>query len=496
LLKVDCFISVLCFVAASFAQNIDLSDFLKAEGIEDAQVIDNYASQYATLINTLKQEFGDNISVNKQHKIIYKFLHENYFKKYSFIPFLSIIFDIKHYNYLTATILYALITEALGHSYQLYMTPAHVYLIVYDPAGKEIYIDLSDYRLGFDSIDDRNAILKILLLHHLITEEQAKVGNPDDLLSDYLQTASPITINDLLPLYYTHMALSHESAKRYQDAYENIESAFRINSQLTSVHDNFISLWTSYRNFLFKSEQYDDLDSLLINTSDLLRVSETFHFVYVEFLKTYEIFLINEKQNLNRAMALLISVSPFFNQETIAEIEQLVYGQKVKELLADNEYEAAFNAIKELYIVYPQVVEITSLFLTACQNFIGELVNAGDYKAATRRLDSLLLVKPDDTLIRQLYANILVSELSRNRAQYIANPVAAESLMVVAHTMDTSNISIKQSLVYLYHTRAMQLTRENDLENARNEIEKGLIIDPENRELLEDLRLLNEQLSP
>ena len=274
-----------------------------------------------------------------------------------------------------------------------------------------------------------------------------------------------------------------------------MESAMRLNPDLARVKNNYISIWTTYRNRLFQDKEYNTLDSLLISSASLVRINDDFAFIYTEFLKTYVTVLINESISPSKILVVLSEISPYIAQGDLDELKKKLYIQRTEELLAEQKYETAYYLIKDTYLSFPEVTDIQGLFLTTCQNFMGVLVNAGRYKIATAHLDTLLLIKPDDILIKQLYSNVLLAEMSLNQTRYLNNPVAAEALLVVANVMDTSNVSIKQSLVHLYHSRAMQFTRENNLESARIEIEKGLLIDPNNAELLEDLRLLNEQLS-
>jgi tetratricopeptide (TPR) repeat protein len=494
--KIVIVVSIIFMAASITAQQYALSDFLKAEGIEDHAVLARYTSLHTGVISRIKEELADNHTVYRQHKKLYRYLHDTLFKKYSNIPFLSIIFDAHYYNYLTATILYTLITDSLGHSYQIYANQMHVYLIIFDPETNEFYVDLTNPDYGFDSKNDQDALLKIMAFHDLITDEAVARMHKDELCTTYFQSSYPITRDDLLILYYIHIALSHHSKKAYEEAFKSIAAAFRLKPTFPPVQNFFLSLWCDYRNRLYQDANFVMLDSLLIGYTQLVSRQKTLKQEHIAFIKKHITTLMNENDDYKRAIELLIKLSPFVEETVVRELEQLIYAGDVETFLEQGNILAAVEVIAPLYLDYPQVHHIKNLFTTTVHNLMEQYVNAGRFSEVTRYLDSLLVAVPNDTVIKKLYSDVLLSEMSINNIKYIENPTDAESLLIVAFTMDPHNIAVRQTLIYLYHLRAMEFTREDDLERAKNEVEKGLAIDPENRDLLEDLRLINEQLGP
>ena len=186
----------------------------------------NYKNEVAQFIQKLVIELSDIKNEKKRLKLIYKRVHEHYFKKYEEVAFFNDIFTSGTYNCATATALYAYVLEEMGIDFVIKETPTHVYLIA-NPAKTSFIIETTLPSNGIYYFDNRFKQNFINYLHDnkIISDSEYRTKSLDDLFASFYLSDRSINLKELAGLHYYNKAVANLDDKKNAEALRNIEKA-------------------------------------------------------------------------------------------------------------------------------------------------------------------------------------------------------------------------------------------------------------------------------
>lgn len=199
---------------------------------EEDDKSDLHLKEYYQFLDNLNEKTS-NKKDDKRVKIIYKEIHERYFKKYILNPEFYEIFSRNEYNCVTATALYAIAFDYLKIPYEIKETPTHVYLVVFP----------STYRVVFESTSPQNGYMPVnvkqieaykdyLLSNKIISPDEAKSLGVDQIFSKYILSDSTINLANLIGVQYYNTSLDYINKDDYKLALSHAEKARKLHDAI------------------------------------------------------------------------------------------------------------------------------------------------------------------------------------------------------------------------------------------------------------------------
>jgi len=189
--------------------------------------IESDRQQFFSLINVLRNEGISTKKPAKKIKLVYKAVHDNFFEKYELVNHFSDVFPNGYYNCVSATALYALSFDLLDISYQIKERPSHVYLIAY-PEAERIKVEATDPTQGYMSFNEayKKSFITNLQEHKLISESESRGKSIDELFDKYYFVDQDISINDLVAIQYLNDGLYKMDNGEFLEAYYQFQKSY------------------------------------------------------------------------------------------------------------------------------------------------------------------------------------------------------------------------------------------------------------------------------
>jgi hypothetical protein len=170
---------------------------------------------------------------DKRVKVIYKKIHEKYFKKYINSPDFHEIFTINAYNCVTSTALYAIAFDYLKIPYEIKETPNHVYLVVFPKTYRVIFESTSPLE-GYKPVNEKQikGYRDYLISNKLISPDEAKTLDDDQIFSKYYISDSTINLTNLIGIQYYNTSLKYITNDDYKMALGHAEKALKFHNSI------------------------------------------------------------------------------------------------------------------------------------------------------------------------------------------------------------------------------------------------------------------------
>ena len=418
----------------------------------------------------------------KKISLLYESVNKNILMKYQENVSFPEIFTRGIFNCLTASAYYGLLLDSLDIPYVFKETYNHVHPLAYPRAGR-INIETTDPVSGIQYFDEK---LKVRFVNYLletkrISREDYEKTTVNDLFNSYYLPGKSIGLEELTGLQYMNDALHLFTQDQYVNAFEQIKKAYFIypSSKMLAVFQ-----------FILNSTLYE---------SDFNQLNEAGYIVFLSRLvkqdaidaetvaKTF-VFLSNEVLINRSDKALYDSIYHFLitnikDEEVKNDIVFQYALFRGKSYLFDNKLKDALELFEKAYEINSGNLEIQTLFVSTLVNTFqnssnGEIIN---------RLESYMkkfpgLEKNGMFLSLEMMAYLAyVEELFDFQQPEKALGYLSKFEIIYE---DNKDLDLNYKLVGdAYSAAAVYFFRKYNNAKAREYLEKGLEIAPDNFEL-------------
>lgn len=201
------------FLALFLAVNSDSASYLK------------YSSSLAHFLSSLDPKVEIAKGGKRKAKVIFKEVHDYFFRQYQENVLFERIFDVGTYNCLTASMLYSLVLDRYGIPFEVKEKPTHVYLVAY-PGSDNILFETTSPK-GFFVLDEKakREYVAGLVAMKLTTQEYVNSIGAANAFNEFYYSNQNISLRQLAGLQYFNLAVeSYESGDK-DDAIMNAMKA-------------------------------------------------------------------------------------------------------------------------------------------------------------------------------------------------------------------------------------------------------------------------------
>lgn len=426
----------------------------------------------------------------KQIRLIYKMVHENFLIKYQLQADFHELVSNGTYNCVTATALYAMIFDHIDVPYMIKETPQHVYLIAF-PDAEQILIESTDPTKGYIYYNDdyKNLFVQNLRKGKLIDELEFKSFNTNELFEKYYYPDKNISMRELVSIHYSNNANTYFEKENYRQFHEQIKKAYYL---YPCPRTTFLLFTASI--LLLEKVDYKDRQDIydLLYLSRFIDQGISSADIQNEFVRiTYE-YLISYSKHTEYDNIYALFDSAVTNPELKLELDFIYNYEKGRSYLLKGRYLNAYPFVKLAF-------ELKSDHTDAQTNLISNLSNSVNVETSSIKNRSEM-----DTLVKKY--PILLENNNFIMLYGISQLKCIEELFKAKHPADGNKImtSFEQlteqfptvifSNGYIgraYSEAAIYYFRKGFDSKCRKYLNRGLELAPSNNELKTRLLMLN-----
>jgi tetratricopeptide (TPR) repeat protein len=425
----------------------------------------------------------------KQVGLIYNYVNTQVLTRYQEKILFPHLFVNGTFNCLTASAYYGFLLDTLGIPYYFMETYDHVHPVAF-PGQKQIKIETTDRITGIQYYDDKlkEKFVNYLLQAGRITREEYYAKSTEDLFNEYFLPQTNIGLTELAGLHYMNDALYRFDAGHYQEAFQQIKKAYYIYpSERMLTLFQFI-LANTLGETEFTNEAYAQL---LVYVSRLPEERINTDEIGLSFAILTERVLFNS--------SLMDYYDTFFTylDEHMQEgkvkdiISFYYYFLRGKSFLAQYMFRDGLEFFIKAYNYNPENLELQSLLISSLaatfentpgQKLIDQLENYAE---------ELPLIAQNGMFISmQMTAYLVVVEQCFD----FEDPEKGLIYLKKFEKLYTNNKGVEidhQQVGDAYSAAAVYYFKKNQMAKARQYLNRGLEISPDNYELLYRLRSIN-----
>lgn len=201
------------------------------------------AMQYGNRLNNFYITLDTKVLAAKSNrqkaKVIFKEVHDHFFKQYEEFTSFNNIFESGLYNCVTGSMLYSLVLKKYGIPYEIKEKPTHVYIVAF-PESENILFETTNPK-GFYMLDEKQKktyVQGLVALKFTTQEHVNKVGF-GNAFNEFYYNSESITQTQLAALQYYNFALAeHESGH----SHAAIAHALKTNMLFPSSRHQYLLL--------------------------------------------------------------------------------------------------------------------------------------------------------------------------------------------------------------------------------------------------------------
>ncbi|MEL6863321.1 MAG: hypothetical protein AAFP19_02830 [Bacteroidota bacterium] len=470
-----------------------LSLFLASSNQNDSSTLVEVNQRVESLLQEISQKLNKKKSYKKQSKLLFNIVHNRLLKKYVEQATFEQIFETGVFNCVTATALYVMVFEHFDIPYAIKLEPNHVFPII-DPDGESIFVETTDPRYGVTTFSDKDkrAFVNYLRETKLISETEAKSQSVQELFSQYyLGDNETINIRQLAGAQYYNNALYALDVEDAQTALAMIEKATYLHATPRNQLVVFSSLYQ-----LVTAIDYSNKDSFRPLFKLLLHLpSEEVNLeVEQQFGKLSEELLIERSsEKAFRDYYILFKEAVAADSSLSKTIDEIFHFQLSRFYVLSFRTREALEHAEKAYALNPQNVRIRKLLTEV---FLEQLRHIKDTKRSYEELNDFTQRHP--FLERNpILIDFRLFCLSQLASQYydLEEEEKAEQYFELFNQRINNfehSANVDQYIATCYSNKSSYLFREKKFKDARQWLEKGLVMLPNNEMLTRKLKALEE----
>jgi tetratricopeptide (TPR) repeat protein len=465
-------------------------DYFKILLAVDKEITKNKYELYKREINIeldkIRTRKFEKARPEKKVELVFNQLNQDIFFKYTENVNLTRVFSDGSFNCLTASAYYGIIFDSLGIEFNIMESKNHVHPVAY-PSNLQIIVETTDPVLGVKYFDERlkKQFVEYLLESKLITRDDYYTKNSDELFNQYYFPDSGISMRELAGLQYMNDALFLFHMGDFPASLEQIKKACylypsrKIETILRFLLDKY------FRNTQMSS--LEDIKPMIIMSripaeNIDLAVVENIYGSMTQFI----LFDYSEE-------ALYDSIFNYLNKySNDGAVKQIItfnyYYYKGKYLNAGFKFKEALTMFEKAFVFNTRNVELQSLFISTLAMSFRNSSN----EEANERLEYY------SSYIPELNDNGMFLSFRMSSCLYLAEEkfdfgLAEEALAYIQKFEDLYNMNPDVSIDYdqvgrAYSAAAVYFFKKYQRDKAKEFLQRGLAIAPDNLELKYRLR--------
>jgi tetratricopeptide (TPR) repeat protein len=468
--------------------------WLVAEGISDTNQINQIENLITSLVEDLKSKIRAKDKVNKKGETIFKYLHKRVFKINKEKAKLNQVFTTGEFNCLTGSCLYYHICQVFQIPAHIFLSPLHVYSVIQDKQ-KKIIVEITEPKKGYNFKIDKKKILKYFLEYKLVPQDEYDQKGADYIYDQYISSSHQIDPALLIGGVYSNCGLAFLQENDLENAVINMEKALMIDRENEIFQNNYKLTIEVFGDSYYEIEKFLPFfkNSLYLLNGDRLFLESS-----ISLARNGIFYFCDDKRDFKSSLDLIHSFRNIVNNEkfllAIQDFEKSVRYEEAITYQNRGNYEKAFNSFSSLYHADKNDIKTKDALVDVGIFYAKRLVEQDqNYDKANSIMDSLYSKCPDYPSVKETYTGTLMApiyfDISVKNSQEKTLKIALK-----AYDFNPEHPRVQMQIAKIYHDKAMKKIRENKTEEAKKLISKGLIYAPKNVTLLEELRMIDEQL--
>jgi hypothetical protein len=454
------------------------------------QAIQQAKSNFYSHIALLQDEKVALKKNDKKTKFIYDDVHKKFLRKYEEINKFEEIFNNGFYNCASASALYALVFEKLNIPYVIKEQPSHVYLIAY-PETDRIKVETTSPINGSQAIDAKfkEMYVKMLKDQKLISTQEYVAQDINTLFDKfYFSDQQDITLQNLIGIQYMNDGLYQYNDHKFEESFAQMEKAY-----LFFPHEKteYLLMLTASQAFETRKQKDTIQATYLGKLSRYKNVGIDKQMITGEFARVIRDLLFTDGNKEQLALYYQKLKQLIYDADLIKEID-FIYNYECGRLLYNQaKYKDAIPYLEMALQIKPKDQDTNALFINA----VGESLRTNaDNLTIIKTLDVYALKYPDlhdnnvfNNLVAATYLIQFGMEYSSNK------PAQGDKYkaMFEMHFSKYPGLTVHSALVgQAYSVAAVYYFRQGLNAKAKNIINKGLEVSPNNYELLQRQQMI------
>ncbi len=434
-----------------------------------------------------------NITSHKQKaKLIFKEVHAHFFTRYEEHVLFSQVFKDGVYNCVSASMLYTLILENYGIPFDIKEKPTHVYLVTY-PNDENILFETTNPR-GFYVPDEKakQEYLDGLITMKFTTREHVNSVGQANAFNEFFYNNQNISLNQLAGLQYHNRAVTSYEEK-------NINRAIQCVAKLNLLYPRpkHEAMKITFLSVALSNSNFDSVNDILYlcQYANVIRDINDRKQVIVQFDQILEKKLFKESNDTLVAKAFELVTKNIVDKELVGDISYSYYLYMSQWYSMKGEMNKSLTFASQAYRYNQKDARLQELIVRAIM-LKTDKVKDKEKNIAT--LDAYILEFPFITTNRN-FRMFRLYQLSMSAYNLFNHDKGAEAYKRMEElevglesekelaTADEVYLGMPYAEAGAYHYRRKEYTK------ARAILKKGLEIAPGHFELLERLRIVEEE---
>lgn len=433
-----------------------------------------------------------NKNTDKAIKSIFKEIHDNLLTKYVLESRFERLLDHGEYNCVTASALYALAFEKFNIPYQLRSTTEHVYVIA-NPGPSQLVIETTDPVGGAFSYNEqyKKAYIDMLVKHKSISKQELNESSLEGLFQKYFYTSDTINLKQLIGYHYYNNAVELMQNENYEQSSNQLMKAYYLNKNKQVVHLLYSVLAVQI------NKAFDIADSVDINRYFLFSYlyGETdYEFLYNKYLLSSEDLLVR-KDDLKKYQDMSQHMFGFFDDSSqLSKFQEHFYYACAYSYYAKKKFLAAYENILNSYCLNSKNIRVNAMFEELNNHlfiYLLEEEEDGSMDSAINRIESLDKACASGNLNKWKFQMIMV----KAGLAFDDGKIEKGNKFLT----DAENFANENKLTD-FEDRFIQMGfgggkkhyyMQYNIPKAKEYVQRGLKLDPDNELLKSDLESLN-----
>jgi hypothetical protein len=471
----------------------DESDYFNFLSCLDSEItaidLERNRALFNTTLSNLKESGFKSKKPAKQIKIIYQSIHNKFFDKYELKNKFTDIFSAGKYNCVSATGLYAITFDELNIPYVIKETPTHVYIVAF-PESERIVVETTTPTDGYISYNEafKRTFVQQMKDLKLVSVSDARELSTEAIFNKYYYKDDNIDLRKLAGIQYLNDGIYLMEKEDFKTAFRQFQKSYYLYPHDRAGYSMFWAA-SSYLTQLNPSEL--SYAEFVPEYAAFAKFGITRDEIVSEFYKLTNIWLFQKSDTITYNK--IYQRFQYLYKDSVyqRDIRFGYYYEFGRYLTQGGRKEKALTYVKKAYAVNPANLQVQSFLIHHISNKVARINSADRILILLEETNSEF----PDLANNPNFTNLLLSvylqmahksfyENSGNRGvEYLKK---FENLYT---SLDESDI-IENAIGIAYSSAAMYYYRKGYKTKAREQLNTGLKLSPNNQLLEQRLKYI------